>query len=102
MPEALQSARAAVDLARTVIDTGARTLADRSSDNGKVSVAKLDEHQGLAYDLAHAAAAVEGSRVMGEYGERGEVESMLARAYVADAVHDVASRVLGRGPAWNV
>ena len=27
---------------------------------------------------------------------------MLARAYVADAVHDVASRVLGRSPPWNV
>jgi (2S)-methylsuccinyl-CoA dehydrogenase len=102
MSDALPAARAAVDLARTVIDAGARTLAEQSSDNGKVSVTKLDEHQVVAYDLAHAAAAVEGSRVMCEYGEHGEVESMLARAYVADAVHDVASRVLGRSPLWNV
>ena len=55
-----------------------------------ISVAKLDEHQVLAYDLAHAAAAVEGSRVMCAYGEHGEVESLLARAYVADAVADLA------------
>ena len=33
---------------------------------------------------------------MCRYGEHGEVESMLARAYVADALHDVATRVLGR------
>ena len=43
----------------------------------------------LAYDLAHAASAVEGCRVMLDYGEHGEVESLLARAYVADAVADV-------------
>ena len=26
------------------------------------------------------------------YGEHGEVESMLARAYVADAIADIAAR----------
>src|SRR3954465_2412037 len=102
MSDALPAARAAVDLARTVIDAGARTLAEQSSDNGKVSVTKLDEHQVVAYDLAHAAAAVEGSRVMCEYGEHGEVESMLARAYVADAVADVVARLVGRDRLWGV
>jgi (2S)-methylsuccinyl-CoA dehydrogenase len=102
MPDDLKSARAAVDLAQTVVESAARALAEQSSENGKVSVARLDEHQVVAYDLAHAAAAVEGSRVMCSYGEHGEVESMLARAYIADAVHDVASRVLGRSQSWNV
>ena len=85
-----------------MVASGARALAERSAENGKVSVARLDLNQVLAYDLAHAAAAVEGSRVMCRYGEHGEVESMLARAYVADAVHDVASRVLGRSEIWGV
>src|SRR5271154_4681274 len=102
MPDTLRAASAAVDLAQTVVDSGARTLAQLSAADGKVSVAQLDQHQVLAYDLAHAAAAVEGSRVMCRYGEHGEVESMLARAYVADAVHDVATRVLGRNEGWNV
>jgi (2S)-methylsuccinyl-CoA dehydrogenase len=102
MPEELVAASAAVDLAQTVVDTAARALAERSSENGKVSVPLLDRHQAVAYDLAHAAAAVEGSRVMCRYGEYGEVESMLARAYIADALHDVATRVLGRSEAWNV
>ena len=44
-----------------------------------MSVAKLDEHQVLAYDLAHAASAVAGCSVMLEYGAKGEQESMLAR-----------------------
>src|ERR1700675_4506736 len=102
MPEELRAASAAVDLARTVIDRAARSLAEQSTENGKLSVARLDQHQVLAYDLAHAAAAVEGSRVMCRYGEHGEVESTLARAYVADAVHDVAMRVMGRSVAWGV
>ena len=77
MPEELRAASAAVDLAQTVVDSAARALAEQSSENGKVSVARLDENQVVAYDLAHAAAAVEGSRVMCGYGEHGEVESML-------------------------
>jgi (2S)-methylsuccinyl-CoA dehydrogenase len=102
MPDDLRAASAAVDLARSVVDTAARSLGERSSEGGKISVPKLDEHQAVAYDLAHAAAAVEGSRVMCAYGEHGEVESLLARAYVADALHDVAARTLGRSAEWSV
>jgi len=101
MSDELRAASAAVDLAATVVDAAVRRLAEVSSENGKLSVAALDRHQAIAYDLAHAAAAVEGSRVMFGYGEHGEVESMLARAYVADAVHDVATRALGRSQAWG-
>src|SRR5436190_10648725 len=100
--EDLRAASAAVDLARSVVDTAARALAERSSDGGKISVPMLDRHQVVAYDLAHAAAAVEGSRVMCAYGEHGEVESLLARAYVADAVHDVATRTLARSGEWAI
>jgi len=102
MTDDLRAAAAAVDIARSVVDTAARSLADRAGEGGKISVPKLDQHQAVAYDLAHAAAAVEGSRVMCAYGEHGEVESMLARAYVADAVHDVATRTLGRSAEWSV
>jgi (2S)-methylsuccinyl-CoA dehydrogenase len=102
MTDELRAASAAVDLARSVVDTAARALAERSSEGGKVSVPMLDRHQVVAYDLAHAAAAVEGSRVMCEYGQHGEVESLLARAYVADALHDVATRALGRSGEWAV
>jgi (2S)-methylsuccinyl-CoA dehydrogenase len=102
MSDQLRAAAAAVDLAAAIVAGGARRLAESSRDGDKVSVAKLDEHQVLAYDLAHAAAAVECSRVMCRYGEHGEVESMLARAYVADAVADIVSRLVGRDQAWGI
>src|SRR5580704_8768929 len=102
MPAELQAASSAVDVAGAVVDTAVRALAQRSCDNGKLSVALLDHHQAVAYDLAHAAAAVEGSRVMCRYGEHGAVESALACAYVADSIHDIANRLAGRHTAWDV
>ncbi len=98
----LAAAAGAVELASTAVDRAARHLAGASMVDGKLSVAKLDDHQVVAYDLAHAAAAVEASRVMCTYGEHGEVESMLARAYVADAYADLAARIAGRDAAWGV
>lgn len=97
-----RAAATAVELAAAVVDTAGSHLANASLADGKLSVAKLDEHQVIAYDLAHAAAAVEAARVMGRYAEYGEVESMLARAYVADAVVDIVGRLIGREGLWGV
>src|SRR5262245_32058133 len=102
MSDQLAAAAAAVACAAEIVDDATNVLARRADDGGRVSVAQLDEHQVLAYDLAHAASAVAGSRVMLEYGARGEVESMLARAYVADAVWDLGAKLLGREATWGV
>jgi (2S)-methylsuccinyl-CoA dehydrogenase len=102
MTNELDIAAAAVDAAATVVGSGSRHLAHSSVDDGRISVAKLDEHQVVAYDLAHAASAVEACRVMLEYGRHGEAESRLARAFVADAVWDVGTRVLARESVWGV
>ena len=102
MTDQLKSAAAAVDVAGTIVSDASRRLASLVSDAGRVSVAKLDEHQLFAYDLAHAAAAVEASHVMCEYGAFGEIESMLASVYVADAIWDLGCRLLGREEEWGV
>jgi (2S)-methylsuccinyl-CoA dehydrogenase len=101
MTSDLAAASDAVDRASDLVGQAVRNLAERSAVDGKVSVAKLDEQQVVAYDLAHAAAAVEASRVMCAYGEHGELESMLARAYVADAIADIVSRLVGRDQLWG-
>ncbi|MGQ0826384.1 MAG: acyl-CoA dehydrogenase family protein [Actinomycetota bacterium] len=98
----LAGARAAVDHAADVVERGTATLAALAAEDGRISVARLDEHQVLAYDVAHSAAAVEGAKVMCDYGEHGDTESRLARAFVADAVADVAARLIGRGALWGV
>jgi len=103
MSDPLADASAVADVLAREVDTAARRLAAASAgDDGRLSVARLDEHQVLAYDVAHAAAAVEASRVMCRYGEHGELESMLARAYVADAFADVTARLVGRESLWGV
>ena len=89
----LQAAATVVDLAQQVVGKGVRHL---SASGGP------DAHQVLAYDLAHAAAAVETARSMLGYGALGDDEARLTCAFVADAVHDLAGRVLGREALWDV
>ena len=85
-----------------MVEAACRHLAHSAADGDRISVAKLDEHQVLGYDVAHAASAIAGCRVMLEYAERGEYESMLARGFVADALADLLARVLGRESTWGV
>jgi (2S)-methylsuccinyl-CoA dehydrogenase len=101
MTDALSSATAAVDRAASIVDAAARRLAEGSAADGRISVAKLDEQQALAYDLAHAAASVEGSRAMLRYAEHGDLETRFACAYIADAVWDLGTKLLGRAEAWG-
>src|ERR687889_74141 len=88
----LSAAAEAVELTRTVVHAAAAHLAA----NGGV-----DGNQWAAYDLAHAAAAVESARAVLDYGARGDTEGRIACAFVADAVYDVASRLLGRESEWG-
>ena len=80
-------AAVAVDAAQAVVGGAARHLA---------GLGDLDAHQAVAYDLAHAAAGMEAARAILDYGALGDVEARMACAFVADAVHDLACRVLGR------
>ena len=102
MTDQLPAAAAAVDCAADVVASATDHLARESTVDGRISVARLDEHQVLGYDLAHAASAVEGAKVMLAYGEQGEVESRLARAFIADAIADLGAKLLGREAVWGV
>jgi (2S)-methylsuccinyl-CoA dehydrogenase len=99
---ALAAAATAVDRAADVVAIATEHLARAAAVDGRISVARLDEHQVLGYDLAHAASAVEGAQVMLDYGARGEVESLLARAFIADAVAELGAKLLGREGVWGV
>ncbi len=99
--QALDHARTAIESASQVIECAARRLADLSVVDGKISVEKLDEHQVLAYELAHGAAAVEGSKVMLNYGRHGTMEAQIAVAFIADALWDLGTRVHGRSAVWG-
>ena len=60
----------------------------------------VDADQVLAYDLAHAAAALETGRSMLDYGAKGELEGQLTCVFVADVVADLASKIWGRESIW--
>ena len=102
MTDQLPAAAAAVDCAADVVAAATAHLARAATVDGRISVAALDEHQVLGYDLAHAASAVEGrQRDARRTRSYGEVESLLARAFVADAIADLGARLLGREAVWG-
>ncbi len=102
MTDTHAAATAAVEAAGALVDAAARHLAEAAADSGRISVSKLDQHQVVAYDLAHAAAAVAGSRVMLEYAQHGDLEAKLSYAYIADVFADIVSRLVGREAEWGV
>ncbi len=61
----------------------------------------IDEHQVLAYDVAHGAAAVASAANLLAYGARGQAETDLTIAFVADVAHDLSTKVLGRESSWG-
>jgi (2S)-methylsuccinyl-CoA dehydrogenase len=61
-----------------------------------------DAQQTLAYDLAHASAALETARSLLDYGAKGALEATITCAFVADMVHDIGSRMFGRVSMWGV
>jgi (2S)-methylsuccinyl-CoA dehydrogenase len=89
----LTAAAEAVELARGVVRAATSHLARTGS---------VDADQVLAYDLAHAAAAVETASAMLDYGAKGETEAAISCAFVADAVADLAARLYGREATWGV
>ncbi len=89
----LSAAASAVDLAREVVQRGLAHLAATGS---------VDADQVVAYDLAHAAAAVETARTLLDYGAKGAEEAKITVAFAAEAVADVAAKLYGREAAWGV
>jgi len=83
----------AIELSDAIVGKGVRTL---------TATGGPDTQQVLAYDLAHAGAAVETARSMLDYGAKGELEATLTCAFVADMVHDLVSRLIGREKLWGV
>jgi len=91
MPADLAAAATAVEEAGAVL---ARAAAHLAATGG------VDAHQWACYDLAHASAAVETARGVLDYGGKGDLEADIACAFVAEAVHDVAAKLLGREAEW--
>ena len=89
----LAQAAAVVEQADGVVARGVRRLVDAGGP---------EKAQVLAYDLSHSAAAVATARSMLDYGAEGEVEAQLTCAFVADALHDLLSRLAGREALWGV
>ncbi len=93
----LSAAETALERAAGVVNGATRRLSELS-DRGRL----LDDHQVLAYELAHAAAGVETARAALGYGALGETEALLAAVFAGDVVADLVARTAGREVEWGV
>jgi (2S)-methylsuccinyl-CoA dehydrogenase len=89
----LTAAADALAVARSVVDAG---IAGLEKAGGP------DTAQVLAYDVAHAAAAIRTAEAAAGYGAQGDIEARIACAFAADALADLAARTTGRARAWGV
>ncbi len=88
----LTDAARAVDLAQELVDRACASVRDHGG---------IDPNQVVAYDVAHAAAAVATARATLAYGTRGDAEARIATAFVADVVADISGKVAGREELWG-
>jgi (2S)-methylsuccinyl-CoA dehydrogenase len=96
----VRDSRKDLTVAATVIDGVASLL--RRATKRLAESGGPEKQQVLAYDIAHASAALETSRSLLDYGAKGDAEATIACAFVADMVHDFATRLLGREQLWTV
>src|SRR3974390_634217 len=89
----LVGAAHAVELAQRLVEAAGTSIRERGG---------IDANQVVAYDVAHAAAAVETACATLEYGAHGDIEARIASAFVADVVGDLVGRVAGREHLWGV
>ena len=82
-----------IDQAQAVIDGALRELAGHGG---------IDKQQTLAYDIAHTSSAVATARACLSYAAKGPTEASLSAAFLALALSDLATRVLGRENLWGV
>jgi (2S)-methylsuccinyl-CoA dehydrogenase len=89
----LTAAAHAIGVAQSVVAAGIAALE---------AVGGPDQAQVLAYDVAHAAAAVRTAEAVLTYGAHGDTEARIACAFAADAVADLAARTIGRSREWQI
>jgi (2S)-methylsuccinyl-CoA dehydrogenase len=89
----LQTAASVIELAEGAAGRGLRRVAELGGP---------ETNQVFAYDVAHVASAVSTARSMLDYGAKGDVEAALTCAFVADVVHDLVSKLIGREELWGV
>ena len=90
----IERATTAIAHGQQVVDTAIRAIRGRAPDAPDMQV--------IEYDLAHAAAALRAASSMTNYAVRGHDERALCAGFAADALHDLAGKLLGREHLWGV
>ncbi|MBX7058032.1 MAG: acyl-CoA/acyl-ACP dehydrogenase [Leptospirales bacterium] len=79
-------------------------LAERSLDNGQISVAKMDENQVIHYNLAYHTAESNIANYMGDYAwsQGGAVEQDMALIFAGEALNRLRGELAGRQQEYGI
>ena len=105
--ELMNQANQALGVAQGVLDFALADLKEKSLQNGRISAARMDQHQLACYDLSLSCAEATGARFMLDYAakvrdEAGNptrpviLEERLALLFCAEAIHSIRSRLAAR------
>ena len=89
----IEEATRAVETAQRVVDGAVAAMNARGGP---------DSAQVLAYDVAHAAAALDCARAALDYGARGSAESAVATVFIGEALAGLQAVTAGREALWGV
>ena len=89
----LHRCAAATTEAQEVLERVVAALARQVGRKGRIDDARLEPHQSAAFALAQAVAQGQAAQEMTRYGERGEVEALLALVYVGKTLGELRFQV---------
>ncbi len=93
----LDGAKQTVEIAASIVESAIQKLRGAIAEGESI-----DDHQVLAYDVAHSAAAVATARHALTTGTISLEDGLLACAFIADATSEIASKTIGRETLWGV
>jgi (2S)-methylsuccinyl-CoA dehydrogenase len=98
--------QAALDACQKLCDQVAAHLASVSSEGGKVSTEKLDQHQLAAYEFAYMVAETQGAKEAFAYLERanrwGTIDEDVSHIFLAETVQNLRNRVYARPASYGL
>lgn len=103
----IDQANQALNAVNKTLDIVLASLKDRTQENGRVSAAKVDDHQIVAYDMALSCAEATAAKFVMDYANKARqastasdaspiLEERLALFFTAEAIHSIRSRLAAR------
>jgi len=109
----MRQAGQALEAAQKTIDIVLASLKERTTENGQISAAKIDQHQLVAYDAAFCTAEANAARFALDYAAKAReavgvsypaptLEERFALLFTAEAINSIRARLAARPDDFGI